>query len=268
MTDVVRRIGTAWHWLSDKLPFDAHTELRYAPTHCPRVLAIGIYLAKRPNTMEHIVGELGRSEHCAVTQRWVALGSTSSPRAVAAVTVATEVERVPKFVLLNRLLAGSDWRDFDYVLVCDDDIRLPHRFVDRFIGWQQHCGFALAQPARTWNSFVDHTFVRRYPLSSARETRFVEIGPLFSVSRELAPALLPFDETSPMGWGYDLVWPAVVAKRGLKLGIVDDAAVDHSLRARGAAYDTAATLEQMKSYLANNEHLRAKDCFVNLQQFR
>ena len=52
-----------------------------------------------------------------------------------------------------------DLERYDYVLTVDDDIVLPDRFLDLFLGLQTMTGFALAQPARTTTSYVDHPIV-------------------------------------------------------------------------------------------------------------
>ena len=238
------------------------------PEGQPSVLVLGVYMAGRANAVRHLVDAMRSSQYCRVFQRWVALGGPPPDDHVGSVTVVQVAGRVAKFSLVNRMLHQDDVDQYDFILVCDDDVYLPDQWVDRFIGWQQHCNFALAQPARTWDSFVDHTFVRRALFTRARETRFVEIGPVFCMARAMARLILPFDETSDMGWGYDLVWPVIARANGLTLGIVDDAPVAHSMRPRGAFYEMAPELESMRTYLANNEHLKARECFTTLRRYR
>jgi hypothetical protein len=259
-----RKVGRAWPFVSSAWP----TSVPHLPVGQPRVLVLGVYLADRKNTVAHLVDAFGASRHCRVEQHWVALGHTPPPAQVAAVTAQQERTPAPKFVLINRLLRAVDRDAFDYVIVCDDDIHLPDRFIDRFIGWQQHLGFSLAQPARTWDSDSDHHFVRRKlrVRSRARETRFVEIGPLFCMDRRFAPLLLPFDESSPMGWGYDYVWPVVARQHGLRMGIIDDVPMAHLLRKQGSLYDSSGQRELMRDYLARHEHLAANECFTVLRR--
>jgi hypothetical protein len=75
---------------------------------------------------------------------------------VADVTVSHRQDRAPKFELVNQMLAAVNLDEFDVVLVCDDDISLPSGFVDRYLALVHHYDFALAQPARTHDSFTDH----------------------------------------------------------------------------------------------------------------
>src|SRR5207248_3190265 len=84
------------------------------------------------------------------------------------------------------------------LVLVDDDLGLPRGFLDGLIGWQRALGWALAQPARTARSFVDHRIVQQQPGVAARRTRFVEIGPVVSIHRSAFELLLPFDLASPM----------------------------------------------------------------------
>jgi hypothetical protein len=268
LTDVLRRIAGAFAPLKIERGKSRELASQITPQSHPKVLVLGVYMGDRVNLIDHLVPTMAASRHCQVTQRWVAMGSVSKQSDVRAVTLHEVHERTPKFTLINRLINQADVAEHDYIMVCDDDVTLPADFTDRFIGWQQRCDFALAQPARTWNSFVDHSFVRRSLWCKARETRFVEIGPVFCMSRAMAELIVPFDETSAMGWGYDLVWPVIAKQHGLKLGIVDDAAIEHSIRARGALYQTGGEIESMAAMLAKREHLNAREAFVVLQRFR
>jgi hypothetical protein len=268
LTDVLRRIAGALTPLDIRRGKLRKLGAHLTPQSRPKVLVLGVYMGDRNNLIDHLVPTLAASRHCEITQRWIAMGSMSKRPDVRAVTLVELHERTPKFTLINRLIGEADIAEYDYIMVCDDDVSLPADFTDRFIGWQQRCDFALAQPARTWNSYVDHGFVRRSLWSKARETRFVEIGPIFCMNRTMAKLLVPFDQTSAMGWGYDLVWPVIAKQHGLKLGIVDDAAIEHSIRARGALYQTGGEIESMAAMLAKREHLNARDAFVVLQRFR
>jgi hypothetical protein len=268
LTDVIRRIASASARFDTGRGKGRELLPQITPKLRPKVLVLGVYMGDRENLIDHLVLTLALSKHCDVTQRWIAIGSVSKHQDVRAVTADEVHQRIPKFALINLLIKASDIAQHDYIMVCDDDVRVSADFTDRFIGWQQRCDFALAQPARSWNSYVDHSFVRRSLWSKARETRFVEIGPIFCMNRTMAKLIVPFDQTSAMGWGYDLVWPVIARKHGLKLGIVDDAAIEHSIRARGALYQAEGEIKSMAAMLSKREHLTASEAFVVLQRFR
>ncbi len=232
------------------------------------VLVLGVYLADRLNTAEDIASILSASNTCRVTQRWVALGDAPPAAALKAVTARTIRERTPKFRIVNDLLAGEDLSRYDYVLLTDDDIVMPEGFLDAFIGLQEKLGFAVAQPARTSNSYIDHPIVEQANGLLARETRFVEIGPVVSFHRSAYDLVFPFDLTSPMGWGYENVWSFRLVNRGLKMGIIDVTPVDHSIRKPVANYDWSTADRQRADFLDRNEHLPLETCFTTLQAIR
>ncbi len=232
-----------------------------------RVLVAGIYLSDRENRASHVVEELASSRRWNVEQRWIALGRSDPPPALAAVTTGTVRSPQPKFVLLNGLLGREALGTFDYVIVCDDDILLPPAFLDRYLELAARHDLALAQPARTHDSYIDHSIVEQLDGLDARLTRFVEIGPLFSMRRDALAHLLPFDEASPMGWGYDFVWPIAMDEAGLKMGIVDATPVAHDLRPPAAHYDLAAEQRVMKAFLDARPHVSKMEAFTILEAY-
>lgn len=223
------------------------------------VLVVGVYMRDKPNLAPQIAADLGSRRH-AVTQAWASVGS--GDHGVAAMKALTRIELAeptPKFTIVNRLLAMHDLRDFSHVIVTDDDIELPPGFVDRFIGLQQLYDFALAQPARSLQSNIDHPVTLESHARMARQTRFVEIGPLFSVAASAFPYLLPFDESFYMGWGLDHVWPLTLEKAGLKMGIVDRTPVHHRFRPVATTYSGQTAREQMAQCLDGRATIHADD---------
>jgi hypothetical protein len=230
------------------------------------VLAAGIYLADRRNSAVAIARELGSARAWRVTQRWFSIGESEPPEAIRDLTIGSTRSRVPKFTLLNTMV-GEALDDFDYVIVTDDDVDLPAGFVDAYLAQVERFDFALAQPARTHDSFIDHPFVEQLDGLDARRTQFVEIGPVFSIRRDAARHLLPFDETSPMGWGYDFVWPKVLHDAGLNLGIVDATPVAHRLRKPVAEYHHGTVDGEMRDYLATRPHVTRHEAFRILKAY-
>ena len=174
---------------------------------------------------------------------------------------------IPKFVALNRLWSGVTREDYEFIIVCDDDIVLPSGFVDAYLDLVGKHNLALSQPARTHDSYIDHPFVECLDGIEARCTRFVEIGPLFAIRRDLGVHLLPFEESSPMGWGYDLVWPCVVETLNLRMGIVDAVPVAHSLRKPVQHYAHREVDRQMRHYLDQRQHLTLEQAFFIVESY-
>ncbi len=232
-----------------------------------KVLVTGVYLANQKNTIEHIVEVLNRSENYNVEQKWIALFGEPPSKKVESVTFMKQDKSEPKFVLLNKILSQVKLHQYDYILFCDDDIKLVDNFLDRYLELNEKYDFALAQPARTHNSFIDHPFVEQLDGITARRTRFVEIGPVFSVRKDAFPVLLPFDESSFMGWGYDFVWPCFIEKMGLRMGIIDAVPVEHSLRKPVMNYNYDEANKAMMNYLSKSPHLSKEEAFRILESY-
>lgn len=233
-----------------------------------RVLVMGIYLSERENTAAHLMAEFGSSSRHNVTQRWASIGAVPRDAAIAANTVLEVKTPTPKFALLNAMLKQVEWLDqYDYLVIADDDIKVQAGFLDAYLAEVERYDLALAQPARTWNSYIDHHFVGQLLGVRARRTRFVEIGPLFTIRRDAYPALLPFDERTPMGWGYDFAWPCVMERLRKRMGIVDVTAVDHSLRKPASGYSHAEATAAMERYLAATPHLTHHDAFRIVESY-
>ena len=232
------------------------------------VLVIGVYLSGQRNNMAHIVSSFScPSGGWLVEQRWTGIGEGEVPEEVRQVTVENLRQGAPKFVLLNRMLKREVLDNYDYVIVCDDDISLPPGFPDNYLGLVARYDFALAQPARTHNSYIDHPIVEQFTGLSARRTRFVEIGPLFSVRRDIFPVIFPFDESAYMGWGYDFVWPCLVEAAGLRMGIVDAVAVEHSMRAPVNNYNYDDADRSQADYMSKHPHLSKHEAFRILESY-
>jgi hypothetical protein len=234
----------------------------------PRVLIVGVYLAHKPNHTAHLVNELGSAKLVDVEQRWACMMGQPPDKEVAAVTSFQLNRFVAKWQLVNELISDPEKDVFDYVIVCDDDILIGKNFVDRFIAEQQSLDFALSQPARTWRSFTDHPIVRRRLFTRARQTNFVEIGPLVSFRRDFFSAVFPFSLESPMGWGYDLTWPLIARDLNLTMGIIDGTPIDHSLRARSSLYSMSEAMDAMTSYLSTRAHIANAAAARTIRTFR
>jgi len=231
-----------------------------------KVLVVGIVLTDIANLAHSIVENLDDSAQWTVEQQWVAVGKCKFHHP--ALQVVEELSSPePKFVILNRVLGKVQLRDYDYVIVTDDDIDLPASFLDRYLGWVHKYDFALAQPARTHDSYIDHYFVEQLDGITARQTRYVEIGPLFSMRADALPVLTPFDVSSPMGWGYDFSWPLTIEAAKLRMGIVDALPVRHKLRKPVANYVHSDAEAQMKKYLAARPHLAPEEAFYIVESF-
>lgn len=225
-----------------------------------RVLVVGAYLADKEHLADDAARELADTHDCEVDQRWIAVGEARASGFVAPLTTRRSRTLIPKFTLLESELEHCDIESYDYVLIVDDDVVFPAGFLDRFIRLQERYDLALAQPARTPWSYTNHPIVTQQVSSVVRQTRFVEIGPVFSVHRSAFDIVFPFDDSSPMGWGYENVWSLACEQRGLRLGIVDAAPVDHSIRKPVANYAWTDADAQRDSFFGRRPHTLTEEC--------
>jgi hypothetical protein len=230
-----------------------------AATPVRRMLALAVY---RPNSgqIESAVGELRRTRH----ELRLALGSTGQPLPpLSADTVASGLSG-GKFQNLNALLSADE---FDWLLVVDDDVALPPRFLDRFIALCEHFDLALAQPAQTLMSHAAWRVTRRRGGSLVRETRFVEIGPVTAFRADAARELTPFPDLRD-GWGLDLHWAELAARRGWRMGVVDALPVRHEGSPVAAAYRHEDAIEEARAFLADRPYVTAPEAQQTLVTHR
>jgi len=235
---------------------------------CPagnHILVVGVCLADKPNNAESIITNLAESRSYAVTQCWATLGARpNTPRLLESVRLHS-YQPIPKFTLINRLLQTVDLSCYRYLIICDDDIELSPYFLDGFLAVQRSLDFRLAQPARTSDSYIDHGIVEQCPGLIARQTLFVECGPLVSVHESVYELLIPFHAESPMGWGYENIWSYRLGTRGHHMGIIDALPIAHRMRAPATYYSSIDRRQDMGAFCAR---IRTGKCTTVIRRFR
>jgi len=225
--------------------------LRLAASHAPptrRVLALGVERPEHRELAAAIRAELLRSRH------------------------EVELHTCPtdgrgKFENLDLLLAAHPAAGHDWLLVVDDDVELPRGFLDRFVFLCERFSLALAQPAHRLLSHAAWPVTRRRARSVARETSFVEIGPVTAFASATFSVLLPFPELR-MGWGLDVHWAALAREHGWRCGVVDAVSIRHRAAPAGAAYDRDAAIAEARSFLAGRPYLNAGEAGRTLTTHR
>jgi hypothetical protein len=211
---------------------------RHAPSR-RRVLAIGIEREDRANLMDAARAELRRSRHD--------------------VEVATSgVSGRGKFENLNALLDAHALGGRDWLLVLDDDVALPRGFLDQFLFLAERFELRLAQPAHRRRSHAAWRVTRRHGGSVARETQFVEIGPVCAFHRDTFETLLPYPHLQA-GWGLDSHWAALARERGWRIGVVDATPIRHVLRPIADSYRRADAMAEAQAFLAGRPYVTATE---------
>jgi hypothetical protein len=172
-----------------------------------------------------------------------------------------------KFENLDALLAERPYGEHDWLLVVDDDVELPRGFLDCFVLVCERFSLQLAQPAHRARSHAAWPQTRRRARSVARETRFVEIGPVTAFSRTTFTTLLPFPPLR-MGWGLDAHWGALAHRHGWRCGVIDAVAIRHIAAPAADAYSRAAAIAEARAFLAERPYVRATDAKRTLSTHR
>ncbi len=161
-----------------------------------------------------------------------------------------------KFENLNALLAAHPLAGYDWLLVVDDDVALPRGFLDGFLWAAERAGLRLAQPAHRLHSHAAWAVTRRRPGATARETTFVEIGPVTAFHRDTFDVLLPFPDGLRMGWGLDVHWAAVAREHGWPIGVVDATPIGHTQAPAGSGYARDAAVAEAQAFLEGRPYVR------------
>jgi hypothetical protein len=224
--------------------------LRRAAATSPRrrVLVLAVERTDAPNILAAAHAELQRSRH-------------------EVQFVSTAVGERGKFENLDALLEREPATGHDWLLLLDDDVRLPRDFLDVFVFLSERFDFALAQPAHRWRSHAAWAVTRRRPGVVARQTRFVEIGPVSALRADTFSELTPFPALR-FGWGLDAHWSAVAAARGWRTGIIDATPVDHGIRRIASSYDPGAAIAEARAFLADRPYTRAAEAQQTLATHR
>jgi GT2 family glycosyltransferase len=224
--------------------------LRSAAVRGPRrrVLVLSVERTDVPNLLDAARAELSRSRH----DVFVAVAEAAGGG---------------KFENLNALLERHPARGHDWLLVLDDDVALPSRFLDTFLLLAERFDLALAQPAHRHLSHAAWAVTRRRRGSLARETAFVEIGPVVAFHARTFDTLLPFPPLRA-GWGLDSHWSAVAAEHGWRIGVVDATPVQHIVRPVAAGYDRSAAVAEARRFLTGRPYVRAADAQRTLATHR
>ena len=172
-----------------------------------------------------------------------------------------------KFENLNALLNDNPARGYDWLLVVDDDVELPRHFLDELIFLAERFQLRLAQPAHRARSHAAWQVTRRRAGSVARETRYVEIGPVTAFHAATFELLLPFPPLR-MGWGLDLHWSALARERGWRIGVIDATPIRHGMRPVASSYNSRDAIEEARTFLADRPYTKSFEAARSLVEHK
>jgi hypothetical protein len=234
---VTDQVVNAWEMASGRRLRLALAARRSPPSRA--VLVLGVERPENRSLAEATRAELSRSRHRVELHSCAAEGRG-------------------KFENLNLLLASHPPEEFDWLLVVDDDVQLPHGFLDRFLFLCERFQLVLAQPAHRLDSHAAWEVTRRRAGSVTHETSFVEIGPITAFARTSFPVLVPFPALR-MGWGLDVHWAALAREHGWRCGVIDAVSIRHRAAPAAAAYPREHAVAEARAFLAERPYLSASD---------
>jgi hypothetical protein len=144
-------------------------------------------------------------------------------------------------------------------MVIDDDIDVPDAFPDVFLCLAKLHDLKRAQPAHRFRSFSTYAVTERHWGCLARQTAFVEIGPVTLLHRDTFAELLPFPILR-WAWELDFLRADIARRRGWRTGVVDVVPIGHLRSAAtsdgDAARDEATAFRESHAFsMTGNEVL-------------
>lgn len=200
---------------------------RAAP--CQKVLLAGIEVPGREADLARVIRQL-----CESTRHQVDIATT-------------RMEPVGKFVNINHAISNRNLEQYDWLLVVDDDIEVPHGFLDVFLHLAHKYQLRLAQPAHRYRSHKSFLITERHWGTLVRRTRFIECGPVSLFHRKTFADIIPFPPLR-WSWGIDVSWADLARRRGWNVGIVDAVPIRH-LRPVGGSYSASAANNEAAEFL-------------------
>lgn len=234
-------------------PLDAALRLALRDRPCP---PIGLAMVYRVRNLASVRQLLAQAERTTSIALW-ALDDV--PEELAGVTVG----RGPglRLELLNRAAASLHLPDDAWLILSDDDVVLRAGNLSDAVRLALLAGFDVTQPSHARGSPNSWAVNRHEPLMWARQTRFVETGPLLIFSPRARSACVPLKEELGMGWGSEAIWGTQMQ---LSTGVLDGVTMVH-LGPVGVAYDSEAQQRQAEEIYAG---LLPPAGFATLQDFQ
>lgn len=241
-------------FLTDML-FDLHNrkfarQVRRVTQEFPlrRILVASVHVPRRGRKLRHVFNRLSLTRHKVDF-------------------LAADMGNRGKFGNINAVLSQVNLKQYDWVMVTDDDVALPAHFLDTFIPLSEVMGLKISQPAHRYRSHASFTFNYRKWNSLGRVTRYVEDGPVTAFHRDAIAYIFPFPELR-WAWATDILFCNEARKNNHNVGIVDYTAVEH-LKPAAQDYPRREAKAEARAFLSRHA-LRPdrQDLFRNTEILR
>lgn len=153
-----------------------------------------------------------------------------------------------RFSNLNRLYVARPITEGAWVVIADDDFMFVKGDMVTTIRMMKRADFSLAQPGQSLWGWWSVLFNVARPFMNARDTNYVEQGPLVIADPTFAKKIFPLPESEDMGWGIEAEWFRFKVG-SLRMGIIDASHVVH-WKQNAVNYAVTPELESMHERLA------------------
>lgn len=156
-----------------------------------------------------------------------------------------------RFEHLNWLYSAKSVEDSSWVVVSDDDVFFVRGDLTKTIQLMRSAEFSLAQPGHSVLGWWTSLFNIARPFLRARDTNYVEQGPILIADPAIAEEIFPLPEDDSMGWGIEAQWYRI--KEGhYRIGIIDDCRMIHCSRP-ATEYPTRSEMTRMRQRLTDSQ---------------
>lgn len=122
----------------------------------------------------------------------------------------------------------DQWREYDYILLPDDDLLCSAFEINRLFEIAKHTKVDLCQPALDGNSYFSHVITLKHESFNYRLTNFVELM-IPCLSRRMLEATLELFDESNSGWGMDRYWWELICRHDFMIPMIfDDVTITHT----------------------------------------
>jgi hypothetical protein len=155
-----------------------------------------------------------------------------------------------RFTHLNWLYGAKSIEEGSWVVLTDDDFLFTKGGLTQTISLMKRAGFSFAQPGQSILGWWTSLFNVARPFSMARDTNYVEQGPLVIADPAFASQILPFPEDGDMGWGIEAQWYRIKEGR-FRIGVIDACRLSHWGQ-NATSYEAEPEIERMNERLSNS----------------
>ena len=136
-------------------------------------------------------------------------------------------QKGPKWSLIRTVLQRINWKEYDYIWLPDDDLKLLKGDILTFCRIMAKYNLVMAQPS-LFNQHVQWTVLLNIENQEYHLTNFVEIqAPCFSKKGfEIIIETIMHPDVN-CGWGLDYVWSTILGSGIGGIGVVDSVMMEH-----------------------------------------